>query len=111
MAKKGQKYRRVTREEKLESVKRVLVKGEAQIQVERDILKVTNCTGTLNRWIREYIQEGEENAFKKKQGRKKFEDKTEEDVRYEILKKFNAFLDQEIRTNMNSLNKIKKDIQ
>ena len=40
---------------------------------------------TINRWIREYIQEGEENCFKKKKGLKKVEI-TEDNMRHEILK-------------------------
>ncbi len=62
------------------------------MEVERTILGKKKSTGTLNRWIREYIQEGEENCFKKKKGLKKIEI-TEDNVRYEILKKFNAFLE------------------
>ena len=36
---------------------------------------------------------------------------TEENVRYEILKKFNAFLEKEIRTNSNLSNNSKNNIQ
>jgi len=111
MAKKGQKFRKYTKEEKLKAVKRVLEEGESQMQVERDILGTTNCTGTLNRWIREYLQEAEDKAWTKKRGRKKFEEVTPENVRYEILKKFNAFLSKEINTNINSSKNKKKDIQ
>ena len=84
-----------------DAVKMVLVDKKSQMEVERTILGKKNCTGTINRWIREYIQEGEENCFKKKKGLNKVEI-TEENVRYEILKKFNAFLEKEIRTNSNS---------
>ena len=38
-------------------------------------------------------------------------EKTEENVRYEILKKFNAFLEKEIHTNSNSLKSSKKNTQ
>ena len=51
-----------------------------------------------------------ENSFKKKKGLKKIEI-TEDNVRYEILKKFNAFLEKEIRTNFNLLKNSKKNIQ
>lgn len=97
----ARKYRNYTREEKIKAVKMVLVDGKAQMEVEREILGKTKCTGTINRWIREYIQEGEENCFKGKKGRKKIEI-TEDNVRYEILKKFNAFLEKQIRINSSS---------
>ena len=93
--------RKYTREEKIMAVKMVLIDGKAQMEVERELLGKTKCTGTINRWIREYIQEGEENCFKGKQGRKKIEI-TEDNIRYEILKKFNAFLGKQIRINSNS---------
>ncbi len=44
----------------------VLIDKKSQMEVERTILGKKKSTGTLNRWIREYIQEGEENCFKKK---------------------------------------------
>ena len=101
-------YRNFTREEKIKAVKMVLVDKKSQMEVERTILGKKKCTGTINRWIREYIQEGEENCFKKKKGLKKV---TESNVRYEILKKFNAFLEKEIRTNSNSSKISKINIQ
>ena len=88
----------------------VLVEKKSQGEVERIILGKKNNTGTINRWIREYIQEGEENCFKKIRGLKKVEN-TEENMRYEILKKFNAFLEKEIRTNSNSLKNSKNNTQ
>ena len=94
-------YRYFSRDEKLKAVKMVLVDKKSQMEVERIVLGKKKCTGTVNRWIREYIQEGEENCFKKTQGLKKFEI-TKDNVRYEILKKFNAFLTKEIHTNSNS---------
>jgi transposase-like protein len=94
-------YRTFSREEKIKAVKMVLVEHKSQMEVERTVLGKNKCTGTVNRWIREYIQEGEENVFKKTKGVKKVE-LTEENVRYEILKKFNAFLEKETRTNSNS---------
>ena len=93
--------RKYTREEKIRAVKMVLIDGKAQMEVERELLGKTKCTETINRWIREYIQEGEENCFKGKQGRKKIEI-TEDNIRYEILKKFNAFLGKQIRINSTS---------
>ena len=101
-------YRNFTREDKIKAVKMVLVDRKSQMEVERTILGKKKCTGTINRWIREYIQEGEENCFKKKKGLKKV---TESNVRYEILKKFNAFLEKEIRTNSNSSKISKINIQ
>ena len=101
-------YRNFTREEKIKAVKMVLVDKKSQMEVERSVLGKKKCTGTINRWIREYIQEGEENCFKKKKGVKKL---TETNVRYEILKKFNAFLEKEIRTNSNLSKNSKKNIQ
>ena len=101
-------YRNFTREEKIKAVKMVLIDKKSQTEVERTILGKKKSTGTINRWIREYIQEGEENCFKKKKGLKKV---TESNVRYEILKKFNAFLEKEIRTNSNSSKISKINIQ
>lgn len=95
------KCRKFSREEKIKAVKMVLIEHKSQMEVERIVLGKKKCTGTLNRWIREYIQEGEENCFKKKKGLKKVEI-TEDNIRYEILKKFNAFLEKQIRTNSNS---------
>ena len=86
----------------------VLVDKKSQMEVERSVLGKTKCTGTINGWIREYIQEGEENCFKKKKGSRKL---TEANVRYEILKKFNAFLEKELRTNSNSSKNSKKNTQ
>ena len=88
----------------------ILVDKKSQIEVERTILGKKKSMGTINRWIREYIQEGEENCFKKKKGLKKVEI-TENNVRYEILKKFNAFLEKEIRTNSNLLKNSKDNTQ
>ena len=101
-------YRNFTREEKIKAVKMVMLENKSQAEVERKILGKKKSTGTINRWIREYIQEGEENCFKKKKGLKKI---TEINVRYEILKKFNAFLEKEIRTNLNSSKNLKNNIQ
>lgn len=101
-------YRNFTREEKIKAVKMVLLENKSQAEVERKILGKKKSTGTINRWIREYIQEGEENCFKKKKGLKKI---TESNVRYEILKKFNAFLEKEMRTNLNSSKNLKNNIQ
>ena len=103
-------YRNFTRKEKIKAVKMVLVDKKSQMEVERIILGKKKCTGTINRWIREYIQEGEENCFKKKKGLKKIEI-TEDNVRYEILKKFKVFLEKEISTNLNSSKSSKKNIQ
>ncbi len=88
----------------------VLEEGKSQMEVERTILGKKKCTGTINRWIREYNQEGEKNAFKKKKGLKKIE-VSNESMRYEILKKFNAFLREEIFINSNSSKNSKKNIQ
>jgi transposase-like protein len=101
-------YRHFTREEKIKAVKMVLLDKKSQMEVERNVLGKKNSTGTINRWISEYIQEGEDNCFKRKKGLKKV---TESNVRYEILKKFNAFLEKEIRTNSNSSKNLKKSIQ
>lgn len=103
-------YRNFTRDEKIKAVKMVLIDKKSQNEVERTVLGKKKCTGTINRWIREYIQEGEENCFKKHKGLKKVEI-TEENVRYEILKKFNAFLEKEIHINSNLLKNSKKNTQ
>ena len=106
----AREYRNFTREEKIKAVKMVLVDKKSQNEIERTILGKKKCTGTINKWIREYIQEGEENYFKKHKGLKKVEI-TEENVRYEILKKFNAFLEKEIHINSNLLKNSKKNTQ
>lgn len=110
MAKKGQKFRVFKREEKLKAVKMVLEDGKSLNEVELKYLGYKKNTGTLNRWIVEFVQEGEENCFKKKKGLKKVE-KTENNLRYEILKKFNAFLKEEISISSNSLKNPKINIQ
>lgn len=110
MAKKGQKFRAFTREQKIKAVKMVLEEGKSLNEVEIGYLGYKKNTGALNRWIVEYNQEGEKNAFRKKKGSKKIE-QTEESMRYEILKKFNAFLKEEISINSNSLKNSKKNIQ
>ena len=106
----AREYRNFSREQKIKAVKLVLEDGKSQMEVERSILGKNKCTGTINRWIREYIQEGENNAFRKTKGLKK-RDNTEENMRYDILKKFNAFLKEEISTNSNSSKNSKKSIQ
>ncbi len=106
----AREYRHFTREEKIKAVKMVLIDGKRGMDIERDVLGKKKSTGTINRWVREYQQEGEQNCFRKKKGLKKVEI-TEENVRYEILKKFNAFLGQQIRINTNSSKNSKKSIQ
>lgn len=103
-------YRNFSRETKIKAVKMVLEDGKSQMEVERSILGKKKCTGTINRWIREFIQEGENNAFRKTKGLKKRES-TEENMRYDILKKFDAFLKEEISINSNSSKNSKKSIQ
>lgn len=102
----AREYRNFSREQKIEAVKMVLEDGKSQMEVERVVLGKKKCTGTINRWIREYIQEGESNAFKKKKGLNKTDD-ISENIRYEILKKFNAFLKEEISINSNSSKNLK----
>jgi len=106
----AREYRNFSREEKIKAVKMVLEDSKSQMEVERLVLGKKKCTGTINRWIREYIQEGENNAFRKKKGLKKIEDK-EERLRYDILKKFDAFLKEEIYINTNSSKNSKKHTQ
>lgn len=106
----AREYRNFSREEKIKAVKMVLEDGKSQMEVERSVLGKRKCTGTINRWIREYIQEGENNAFRKKKGLNRLENK-EERLRYDILKKFDAFLKEEIFTNSNSSKNSKKYIQ
>ena len=103
-------YRNFSRETKIKAVKMVLEDGKSQMEVERSILGKKKCTGTINRWIREFIQEGENNAFRKTKGLKKRES-TEENMRYDILKKFDAFLKEKTSTNSNSSKNSKKSIQ
>lgn len=109
MASKGQKFKNIPREQKIKIVKMYLEEGKSMQEIEQGLLGYKKSTGCINRWVLEYKQEGEENAFKKTRGLNKI--KNEPELRYEILKKFNAFLDQEIKVNSNSSNKRKKDIQ
>lgn len=109
MSKLGQKYKRITREEKLKAIKMYQEGNKSMPQIEKELFGYNKATGAIARWIVEYKQEGEENAFKKRKGMKKIENEAE--MRYEILKKFNAFLDKEIRLNSNSSKKTKKNIQ
>ena len=106
----AREYRCFSREEKIKAVKMVLEDGKSQMEVERSVLGKRKCTGTINRWIREYIQEGENNAFRKKKGLNRLENK-EERLRYDILKKFDAFLKKEISTNSNLSKNSKKHTQ
>lgn len=106
----AREYRCFSREEKIKAVKMVLEDGKSQMEVERSVLGKRKCTGTINWWIREYIQEGENNAFRKKKGLKRVEDKYER-LRYDILKKFDAFLKKEISTNSNLSKNSKKHTQ
>jgi len=100
MSKKGQKYKTITREEKIKAVKMHLEEGKSMREIEQNYFGYKNCTGAIARWVIEYRQEGEEKAFKKRRGLKKI--KNESEVRYEILKKFNAFLDKEINRSTDS---------
>ena len=102
MASKGQRFRTFTREEKIKAVKMYLEENKSMKEIEEGYLGYTHCTGTITRWVIEFKKEGEENAFKKKRGLKKIENEAE--LRYEILKKFNAFLEKEIRANSDSSN-------
>jgi len=97
MARKGQKYRNITREQKLKAVKMYLEDGKSMKEIEQGYLGYKNTTGAIARWVIEYKQEGEEKAFRKKKGLKKIENESE--LRYEILKKFNAFLEKEMKQN------------
>ena len=106
----AREYRNFSRVEKIKAVKMVLEDGKSQMEVERSVLGKRKCTGTINRWIREYIQEGENNAFRKKKGLKRVEDKYER-LRYDILKKFDAFLKKEISKNSNLSKNSKKHTQ
>ena len=100
MAKQGQRFRKISREEKLKAVKMYLEEGKSMREIEQGYLGYKNCTGAVARWVVEYKQEGEDNAFKKQRGLKKIENESE--MRYEILKKFNAFLGKEIKQNTDS---------
>ena len=48
-------YRNFTRKVKIRAVKMVLFEKKSQMEVERTILGKKKYTGTINRWIREYI--------------------------------------------------------
>ena len=51
----AREYRNFSREEKIKAVKMVLEDGKSQMEVERSVLGKRKSTGTINRWIREYI--------------------------------------------------------
>ena len=109
MARKGQKFKKITREVKIKAVKMYLEEKKSMGEIEQGYLEYKNCTGAVARWIVEFKQEGEEKAFRKKRGLKKIENESE--LRYEILKKFNAFLDKEIRASSNSLSNSNQNSQ
>lgn len=109
MAKQGQRYKIITREEKLKAIKFYLNGEKSMSQIEKEQFGYENCTGCIARWIIEFNQEGEERAFRKKRGLKKVTNEIE--MRYEILKKFNAFLNKEIKSNSSLSMKTKKNIQ
>ena len=69
MAKKGQKFRTFTREQKIKAVKMVLEEGKSLNEVEIGYLGYKKNTGALNRWIVEYNQEGLSKWFKRKRNR------------------------------------------
>lgn len=100
MATKGQQYKTITRDQKLKAVKMYLEEGKSMNEIEQGYLGYKKCTGAVARWVVEFKKEGEKNAFRKVRGLKKIENEAE--MRYEILKKFNAFLDKEIKQNIDS---------
>jgi len=88
MAKKGQKYNEYTKELKLEIVNKYL-NGHGSA---RDLSKEYNISyHSIENMIYTYKKQGHLNDMNKNKGRKK-EDNIDYKERYEILKKYQAFL-------------------
>jgi transposase-like protein len=89
MAKKGQKFRKVPLELRLSAVNEHLVEKRTYTYLGK---KYGVSTGTVSTWVRIYRRDG--GLDLKKKGRPK-EENIDYKERYEILKKFLAFLDEE----------------
>jgi transposase-like protein len=93
MASKGQSFSKYTlefKEEVIEAYKSGKYGGRPQVAKHYNI-----SSGTISTWIIKYRKQGSlENDIEHKRGRPKEKDLTKEDYkeRYEILKKYRAFL-------------------
>ena len=89
MASKGQKFNRYTEEQILEIVQRC-INGESSYRLAKEC---GISVGTIKTWKRKFVNHPELYTDNKR-GRPKEKDLTKEDYkeRYEILKKYQAFL-------------------
>lgn len=98
MAKKGQKYKKYSREFKINAVEKIISGEMTQSQVAREILGKPKSTGTINRWVDEYLTKGKENAFKQESRGRKKNPNNMTDAEFEewILKKWRSFLEERL---------------
>lgn len=90
MAKKGQKFKKIPLEDRLNAVKAFINEGKSY----RTIAQEYGVTrGTVNTWVRIYRRDGGLDIQKK--GRPTRSETRSYKERYEILKKYLAFLEQE----------------
>jgi len=93
MAKKGQKFKTIDEEAMLKIVKEKIDKGKSYLYLSK---KYNISIGTIKTWVRKYTYKGY--ITRDKKGRKKeLKNQTIEELRIEneILKKFQAFLNQQ----------------
>ena len=91
MAKKGQKFNKYTKKERLEIIQRY-VNGESGYRLAEEY---NISVGTIKTWKRRFVNHPELYPYAGQgSGRPKEKDLTKEDYkeRYEILKKYQAFL-------------------
>ncbi len=88
MAKKGQKYQRYTDKEKAEIVAEYL-EGKGSLKSLAEEYGITSRK-TIFHWVKKYRETG--TSTNSKRGRPLKEEEIDYKVRYEILKKYQAFL-------------------
>lgn len=89
MATKGQKQKKYTMEFKAKVIKEKVEKGKSYVYLSH---KYNIPEGTINTWVYQYRKNDEQVVIKKK-GRRKTEG-IDYKERYEILKKFQDFLEE-----------------
>ena len=78
MASKGQKFKHWSKEEKIRIVKKIVYEGKSSYQVARE--ENILSTGMIRRWVKLYVEQGE-NALENKKNLTK-----EEQLEYENMK-------------------------
>jgi len=87
MASKGQKFKKYTKEQKLKIILEKVEKGVSYSELET---RYQVPTGTINTWVYQYRKNG--GLVEKPKGRPK-NDQIDYKERYEILKKFQDYLE------------------